>query len=293
MIAVEVLQQIQRIHIRSRRVVNDRLAGQYESVFKGQGMVFEEVRGYVPGDDVRSIDWNVTARTGQPFVKIMVEEREQTVMLVLDSSRSSSFGSRRRLKIELAAELCAVLAYSAIKNNDMVGLLIFTDRVELFLRPQKGRKHMMRLIRELLCFQPKGEGTRISAALEFVNQVLPRHAIVFLVSDFIATGYESALRITRRKHDTIAIAIDDPREQVLPDVGVVAVRDSESGRAIVVDTGSRRLRDAYADDAARRYAERNSLLKRLRIDLIEVRTDADYVGALRRFFRMRERRMQA
>lgn len=293
MIAAEVLQQIQRIHIRSRRVVNDRLAGQYESVFKGQGMVFEEVRGYVPGDDVRSIDWNVTARTGQPFVKIMVEEREQTVMLVLDASRSSSFGSRRRLKIELAAEMCAVLAYSAIKNNDKVGLLIFTDRVELFLRPQKGRKHMMRLIRELLCLQPEGQGTSITAALEFVNQVLPRHAIVFLVSDFIATGYESALRITRRKHDTIAVAIDDPREQVLPDVGVVAVRDSESGRAIVVDTGSRRLREAYADDATRRCADRNSLLKRLRIDLIEVRTDADYVGALRRFFRMRERRMQA
>ena len=293
MIPAEIMQQIQRLHIRSRRVVNDLLAGQYESVFKGQGMVFEEVRGYVPGDDVRTIDWNVTARTGQPFVKIMVEEREQTVMLVVDASASSHFGSRVRLKSALAAELCAVLAYSAVRNNDKVGLLIFTDRVELFLRPQKGRKHMLRVIRELLYFTPQGTGTRIAAALEYLNQVVPRHAIVFIVSDFMAAGYESALRITRRRHDTIAVAIDDPREQVLPDVGVIAVRDSETGREVLADTGRRPLREAYADDAARRIAARNSLLKRLRVDRIELRTDGDYIDALHRFFRMRERRMLA
>jgi len=292
-IPAEVMQQIQRMHIRTRRVVNDLLSGQYESVFKGQGMVFKEVREYVPGDDVRSIDWNVTARTGQPHIKVMTEEREQTVMLVVDGSASGRFGSRKRLKSELAAELCAVLAYSAIKNNDKVGLLIFTEQVELFVRPQKGRKHVLRVIRELLCFEPAGTGTNLSGALEYLNQVIARHAIVFIVSDFMAAKYESALRITRRKHDTIAVAVDDPREFILPNVGVISVRDCETGKEAVVDTGSRTLREAYEDDGERRRSHRSAVLKRARVDVIEVRTDTGYVDALHRFFRMRERRMLA
>ena len=293
MIPAEIMQQIQRIHIRTRRVVNDLLTGQYESVFKGQGMAFKEVRAYVPGDDVRSIDWNVTARTGHPHVKVMVEEREQTVMLVVDASASGRFGSRARLKCELAAEFCAVLAYSAIKNNDKVGLLVFTDRVERFVRPRKGRKHLLRLIREILYAEPVGRGTDIAAALDYVNQVVARHAIVFVVSDFLAGNYEASLRITGRKHDTIAVAVDDPREYTLPDVGVIAVRDSESGRESVVDTGSRRLREAYDEDASRRRAMRRDLLTRARVDLIELRTNEGYIDALHRFFRMRERRMLA
>jgi len=287
------MQQIQRIHIRSRRVVNDLLAGQYESVFKGQGMIFEEVREYVPGDDVRSIDWNVTARSGHPYVKVMVEEREQTVMLVVDASASTRFGSRVRLKSELVAELCAVLAYSANKNNDNVGLLIFTDRVECFVRPRKGRKHVLRIIRELLYFKPVGTGTNIAQALEYLNQVVSRHAIVFLVSDFMAGDYEAALRITSRRHDTIAVAVEDPRESELPDVGAIAVRDSETGHEVVVPTGSRRLRSAYAEVANHRRGERNGLLKRVRVDVIALQTDGSYIDALHRFFRMRERRMLA
>lgn len=293
MIPAEVMQRIQRMHIRTRRVVNNLLAGQYESVFKGQGMVFKEVREYVPGDDVRSIDWNVTARTGQPHIKVMTEEREQTVVLVVDGSGSTRFGSRSRFKSELCAELCAVLAYSAIKNNDKVGLLVFTDQVELYVRPGKGRTHVLRVIRELLCFEPRGVGTNLAGALDYLNQVIPRHGIVFIVSDFVAAQYESALRITRRRHDTIAVAVDDPREFVLPNVGVIAVRDSETGVETVVDTGSRRLREAYEDDGERRRGHRASVLKRARVDLIEVRTDADYVDALHQFFRMRERRMLA
>lgn len=293
MIPADVMQQIQRMHIRTRRVVNDLLAGQYESVFKGQGMVFKEVREYVPGDDVRSIDWNVTARTGHPHIKVMTEEREQTVMLVVDGSASGRFGSRSRLKRELAAELCAVLAYSAIKNNDKVGLLIFTEAVELFVRPGKGRKHILRVIREVLCFEPKGTGTNLSGALDYLNQVVVRHSIVFIVSDFMAAKYEAALQITRRKHDTIAVAVDDPREFILPNVGVIAVRDLETGVESLVDTGSRALREAYEEDGERRRQHRSALLKRARVDLVEVGTDTGYVDALHRFFRMREWRLLA
>lgn len=293
LIPADVMQQIQRIHIRTRRVVNDLLTGQYESVFKGQGMAFKEVRAYVPGDDVRSIDWNVTARTGHPHVKVMVEEREQTVMLVVDASASGRFGSRVRLKSELAAELCAVLAYSAIKNNDKVGLMVFTDRVERFVRPQKGRKHVLRLIREILFFEPAGRATDLAGALNYLNQVIPRHAVVFIISDFMASGYEAALRITRRKHDTIAVAVDDPREYELPDVGVIAVRDSESGRESVVDTSNRRLREAYEEEAFRRRDQRRDTLNRARVDVIEVDTFTGYIDALHLFFRMRERRKLA
>lgn len=285
--------QIQRIRIKTQRVVNDLLSGEYESVFKGQGMVFKEVREYVPGDDVRAIDWNVTARTGHPHVKVMTEERELTVMLVVDASASGRFGSGTRLKSELVAELGAVLAHAAIKNNDRVGLLIFTDEVELFVRPQKGRKHVLRVIREILCHEPTRRGTNIARALDYLNQVVKRRAVVFVISDFMDEDYETALRMTRRKHDTIAVAIDDPRELTLPDVGVIAVQDSETGETGIVDTHRAALRRDYAEDARIRLETRRALMERLRVDLITLEVEEDYVRALHRFFRMRERRMLA
>jgi len=293
MIPADVLQQIQRVHIRTRRVVNELLAGQYESVFKGQGMSFKEVRAYVPGDDVRAIDWNVTARTGEPHVKIMAEEREQTVMLVVDCSASTWFGSRVRFKNELIAELCAVLAHSATMNNDKVGLLLFSDHVERFIRPGKGRKHVLRVIRELLYFEPRGTGTHLAGALDYVNQVVSRHAIVFVVSDFMAAQFEPALRITSRKFDTIAVVVDDPGEFTLPNVGVISVRDCETGLEAMVDTSRRHVREAYEEDGERRRTHRAAVLRRSRVDVIEIQTDQGYATALHRFFRMRERRMLA
>jgi len=292
-IPASVMAQIQRIRIKTQRVVNDLLSGEYESVFKGQGMVFKEVREYVPGDDVRAIDWNVTARTGHPHVKVMTEERELTVMLVVDASASGRFGSGARYKSELVAELGAVLAHAAIKNNDRVGLLIFTDEVELFVRPQKGRKHVLRVIREILCHEPTRRGTNIARALDYLNQVVKRRAVVFVISDFMDEDYETALRMTRRKHDTIAMAIDDPRELTLPDVGVIAVQDSETGETGIVDTHRAALRRDYAEDARIRLETRRALMERLRVDLITLEVEEDYVRALHRFFRMRERRMLA
>ncbi len=291
MIPQEVMQQIRRIQIRTNRVVNNILAGQYESVFKGQGMEFHEVREYVPGDDIRMIDWNVTARTGHPHIKVLAEEREMTVMLLVDASGSGRFGSVGRFKNELAAELCAVLAFSAIKNNDKVGLIIFTDDVELFVPPAKGRKHVLRVIREVLYFEPKGKGTNIPEALHFMNGVVKRRSVTFLVSDFMATGYEAPLRIANRRHDMIAVAVTDPREEELPDVGLVSVYDAESDRETLVDTSNAQTRKAYAIEARKRAAERDDTLRRTRVDTIHVRTDGNYATELYRFFRMRERRL--
>lgn len=291
MIPSEVMAHIQRIQIRTNRMVNEALAGQYESVFKGQGMEFKEVREYVPGDDIRSIDWNVTARTGHPHVKVMAEERELTVMLMVDMSGSGRFGSVNRFKNELAAELCAVLAFSAIKNNDKVGLMIFTDEVELFVPPSKGRKHVLRVIREVLYFTPRRTGTDIPQALHYLNGVVKRRAVVFLISDFMATGYEAALRIANKKHDVIATAIVDPREETLPDVGWVAVRDAETGRETLIDSHDPALREAYAAAGKKRTDERNEIFRRNRIDAMQVRTDGSYVNELHRFFLMRERRL--
>ncbi len=290
MIPAEVMQHIRRIQIRTDRVVNDILAGQYHSVFKGQGMEFREVREYVPGDDVRSIDWNVTARTGAPHVKLMAEERELTVLLLVDASASGRFGSVNRFKNELAAEMCAVLAFSAIKNNDKVGLLIFTDRVELFVPPKKGRRHVLRVIREVLLFQPQGKGTDIAQALHYLNNVQRRRAVVFVVSDFMDEGYEAALCMAKRRHDLIAVTVTDPREERLPVVGRVAVRDAETGRECVVNTGDPRVRMAYEQEAQARVVRRNRIFQRSRVDALHVRTDTSYVDVLYRFFRMRERR---
>jgi len=290
MIPQEVMQKIRRIHIRTRRMVNEILAGQYESVFKGQGMEFREVRSYVPGDDIRSIDWNVTARTGEPHVKVMAEEREMTVMLVVDMSGSGRFGSVSRFKNELAAELCAVLAASAIKNNDKVGLVIFTDDVELYVPPKKGSRHVLRVIREVLYFTPRGIGTDIGKALGYLNSVIHRKAVVFLVSDFMAEGFETALRVAARRHDVIAITISDPRESVLPDIGRISVRDAETGREVLVNTSDPRVRQAYEQEGERRVARRDEILRRNRVDVMHATTDKPYVEEIYRFFKMRERR---
>lgn len=284
------MQQIRRIQIRTSHVVNDILAGQYESVFKGQGMEFREVREYVPGDDIRMIDWNVTARSGTPHVKLLAEERELTVMLVVDASGSGRFGSVSRFKNELAAELCAVLAISAIKNNDKVGLIIFTDEVELYVPPSKGRQHVLRVIREVLYFQPRRTGTDIPAALRFMNSVTRRRAVTFLVSDFMADDYEIPLRMAARRHDLIGVVVSDPREETLPNVGLVCVRDAETGQEALIDTADDAVRAAYAKEAAERARKRDQILQRTRVDAIHVRTDRPYVDEIYRFFRMRERR---
>ena len=284
------MQQIRRIQIRTSHVVNDILAGQYESVFKGQGMEFREVREYVPGDDIRMIDWNVTARSGTPHVKLLAEERELTVMLVVDASGSGRFGSVSRFKNELAAELCAVLAISAIKNNDKVGLIIFTDEVELYVPPSKGRQHVLRVIREVLYFQPRRTGTDIPAALRFMNSVTRRRAVTFLVSDFMADDFELPLRMAARRHDLIGVVVSDPREETLPNVGLVCVRDAETGQEALIDTADEAVRAAYAKEAAERARGRDQILQRTRVDAIRVRTDRPYVDEIYRFFRMRERR---
>lgn len=290
MIPAEVMKQIRRIQIRTSRVVNDILAGQYESVFKGQGMEFKEVREYVPGDDIRMIDWNVTARTNTPYVKLLSEERQLTVMLMVDASASGLFGSVTRFKNELAAELCAVLAFSAIKNNDNVGLIIFTDEVELYIPPNKGRKHVLRVIREVLYFEPKRKGTNIPAALHFLNGVTTRRAVAFLVSDFMAKDYEVPLRIANRRHDVIAVTVTDPREETLPDVGLIAVRDTETGRETLVNTSDESLRKQYARAAIERVKERSAVFMKTGVDAINVRTDQPYTAEIYRFFRMREKR---
>lgn len=273
-------------------MVNDVLAGQYESVFKGQGMEFKEVREYVPGDDVRAIDWNVTARTGHPHVKVLAEEREMTVMLLVDASGSGRFGSAARFKNEVAAELCAVLAFSAIHNNDKVGLLVFTDKIELYVPPKKGRQHVLRVIREVLFFKPKGRGTNIPAALHYLNGVVRRRAVVFLVSDFIADDYETALRIANKRHDVIAVAVTDPREEELPNVGLLCVRDTETGRETLVDTGDAEVRRQYAAAARKRAEQRDAIFRRTAVDAMHVRADEErsYLNELYRFFKMRERR---
>jgi uncharacterized protein (DUF58 family) len=290
MIPSEVMQNIRRIQIRTNRMVNEILGGQYQSVFKGQGMEFKEVREYVPGDDVRSIDWNVTARIGHPYVKLMEEERELTVMLLVDVSASGRFGSVSRFKNELAAELCAVMAFSAIKNNDKVGLIIFTDEVELYLPPEKGSKHVLRVIREVLYFEPKSRGTNIPGALHYLNSVIKRRAVAFVVSDFMARDYEPALRIANKRHDVIAVSVTDPREEVLPDAGLISVRDAETGKEALVNTSDARIRNGYAENARLRTIQRDEIFRRNKIDAMHVRTDQSYINEIHRFFRMRERR---
>mgnify|MGYP001596835919 CR=1 FL=1 len=289
MIPKEILQKVRRIEIRTRNVVESVLSGEYQSVFKGRGMEFSEVRTYNPGDDIRSIDWNVTARMGGPYVKKYVEERELTVMLVVDASASGGFGSVKQFKDEIAVELCALLAFSAIKNNDRVGLIIFTSEVEKYIPPKKGKNHVLRVIRELLYFKPEKKGTNIAEALGFLNRVQRKKAVVFCVSDFIAPPFEAPMRVAARRHDLIAITIADPREQELPDVGLIDLEDPETGHTLLVDTHDKNVRERYRQDAGRRTAALQSFFRAHGIDEIPIATEADYVEPLVKFFKKREK----
>lgn len=290
MLSSEQLKAVRKIQIRTSHLVSDLFAGQYQSVFKGRGMEFAEVRHYIPGDDIRTIDWNVTARSGVPHVKRFSEERELTVMLLVDTSRSTHFGSKRQLKSEVAAEIAALLAFSAIRNNDKVGLILFSDRIELALRPKKGTRHVLRVVRDVLSMNPSGTGTDITQALEHLSHVSKRRCVVFLISDFLDEGARLALKAANRRHDVIGVILDDPRDSVLPDVGMISLRDAESGETVVVDTGDVRVRSAYEAQAILRRRDRDRLLRSVDIDSIEVRTDRPYTEALLRFFRMRGRR---
>ena len=291
MIPRELAKKIRYIQIYTNKAVNDVLAGEYHSVFKGRGMEFDEVREYAPGDDVRTIDWNVTARTGHPYVKRYVEERELTVLFLVDLSASGAFGTREKLKNEVAAELCALLAFSAIKNNDKVGLIIFTGEIELYIPSKKGVSHVLRLIRDLLNFEPRQTQTDVAGALDFLGRVTHRRAVVFLVSDFIATGFEQRLRIAARRHDLIAVSLTDPRERTLPNVGLIDLEDAETGEIVTIDSGSARARRAWEVNARRREDELRSMLLSMSIDHIPVLTGHDYVRDLVGFFRLRERRL--
>lgn len=292
MIPKEILRKVRQIQIRTQRMVTDVFAGQYHSVFKGQGMEFHEVREYVPGDEIRAIDWNVTARTGVPFIKKFVEERELTVMLLVDISASNVFGSTAQMKKDLAAELAAVLAFAAIQNSDRVGLILFTDQVEGYIPPKKGTSHVLRVIREVLYFQPARKGTRLQPALDFLNQVTTRQCVVFLLSDYQDHGYERALRITARKHDLIGMIVGDKREQAWPAVGLVDWLDPETGRRFLVDTSDAATRRALG---TRQTQQRRDLLGFLRssgVDAVEVYAGEPYEKELIRFFRKRERRLR-
>ncbi|HRZ86981.1 MAG TPA: DUF58 domain-containing protein [bacterium] len=291
MIPKEILKKVRHIEIRTSRIVNDIFAGEYESVFKGRGMEFDAVREYQPGDEVRSIDWNVTARMGHPYVKRFVEERELTVMLVVDMSSSGKFGSVKWTKRDMAAELCAVLAFAAIKNNDKVGLIAFTDRIEKFIPPKKGSKHVLRVIRELLYLKPEGRRTDIACALEYLNKVSTRRTVTFLASDFMASGYEKALSIAHRRHDVVALRIADPRESDLPPVGFIELEDEETGDVILIDTGDAAVRAGFSSVTRQDKERREDFFKSIGLDFVTLQTDKPYIEPLMRFFRMRERRL--
>ena len=286
----EILKKIQRIEIFTNRLVNTVFAGEYESVFKGQGITFDEVREYQVGDEIRTIDWNVTARMGQAYIKKYVEERELVMMLIVDMSASTSFGSTTETKAEIAAEIAALLAFSAIKNNDKVGLICFTDTVEHFVAPRKGKRHVLRVVRDILHFQPQQPGTNIETALTFVDKVLKPHSVVFLISDFKDIGYEKQLRLSSKRHSLIAITLQDRREMELPDVGLIELEDAESGETMIVDTRSEEARQLYTELNQRADAERQQIFRASRIDSIHIRTDEPYVKPLIRFFRQRAAR---
>jgi len=285
-----VVRKIRQIEIRTNREVTDVLGGQYHSVFKGRGMEFEEVREYMPGDEVRSIDWNVTARFGHPYIKKFKEERELTVMLVVDLSASGQFGSSRQSKNELAAELAAVLAFSAIRNNDKVGLIMFTDQIEKYIAPKKGRRHVLRVVREILAFQPVGRGTDLELALDYLNRVQSRRAVTFVLSDFQDAGFEKKLRVAGKRHDVVALSLRDPREEELPAVGLIELRDAETGKRALVDSFNREVREGFAARARTRLESLREMCRKAGVDQVEIRTDTDYMMPLVKFFRKRGRR---
>ena len=286
----EVLKKVRRIEIVTRRFVNDVMAGEYHSVFKGRGMEFDEVREYQQGDDIRTIDWNVTARTGSPHVKRYVEERELTVMLMVDASSSGRFGTTRWQTGEMATELCAVLALSAIQNNDRVGLMIFTDQIEKFIPPKKGRRHVLRVIREIIAFRPTRGRTNLTVALDYINNILTRKSVVFLISDFFNNDIRSALAITNKRHDLIAVSINDPRETRLPAAGIIEFEDAETGELVALDTSSLGVRTSFEGMASIERQEMTALLRSLNIDHIALSTSEDYTIPLIRFFRERAKR---
>ena len=293
MLTNELIARVRRIEITTRQLVEDGLAGEYHSVFKGRGMEFDEVRQYIPGDDVRSIDWNVTARTGEPYVKSYVEERELTVMLAVDVSGSGDFGTRNSFKRELAVELAAVMSIAATTNNDKVGLLLFTDRMELLIPPLKGRSHVLRMLRDLLAFEPAGTGTDIRLALDTIYVLLKRRSIVFLISDFLADAgsYRQAMLVTNRRHDVAAFDISDPLEREMADVGVIALEDAETGRQRLVDTGDRQWRRDFAERVARLDAEKSDVLAAAGVDRVRLTTERDYIAEVGAFFKNRLQRM--
>jgi uncharacterized protein (DUF58 family) len=290
MIPKEILDKVRRIQITTSRVVTNVFAGEYKSVFKGRGLEFAEVREYTPGDELRSIDWNVTARMGKPFVKRHIEERELTVMILLDMSRSFYFGTVNNLKKNIAAEICCVLAMSATQNNDKVGLIVFTDRIEKFIPPRKGSRHVFKVVRAALYHEPTGTATDIPAAIRYLNQVVPKSTVTFLISDFYATGLKKPLSMASKRHDLIGMSITDPREMEMPKVGAVSLYDAETGRDYLLDTSDPAVRERYRLDAQKRMEDRKKLFYSVNVDFVDVNTAQPYEKAIIKFFRQREKR---
>jgi len=285
-----LLKKVRKIEIKTKGLSNHIFAGEYHTAFKGKGMAFSEVREYQPGDDIRSIDWNVTARYNAPFVKVFEEEREMTVMLLIDVSASGNFGTQEQFKRELATELAAILAFSAIKNNDKVGVIFFTDKVEQFIPPKKGKSHILRIIREVLAFQPTGKGTDIAGALEYFSAVIKKRSICFILSDFMSKEFDRPLKIASKKHDLVALRIHDTREDTLPNVGLVPMQDAETEEMIFVDTSSKKVRDNFAKNKAEAHEKLRKLFPASGVDLIDITTGTDYVKPLMNFFKTRGKR---
>jgi uncharacterized protein (DUF58 family) len=290
MLTKELLKQVRQIEIRTRGLVNQVFSGEYHSVFKGRGMEFSEVREYQFGDDIRNIDWNVTARFGHPFIKIFEEERELTVILLVDLSGSLLFGTVEKTKQQIAAELSAILAFSAMKNNDKVGLILFTDKIEKFVPPRKGKKHVLRVIREVLSFEPKGKATNLKSALEYMNNAIKKKSIVFLISDFMDEGYEKILRMVGKKHDLIGVVLNDRREFTLPKIGMIKLNDNETGEERWIDTSDLKVQKTIREMREKITQGRKTLFLTSRLDSIEVTTEENYIKPLIQFFRKRERR---
>ncbi|OGU75351.1 MAG: hypothetical protein A2V93_09805 [Ignavibacteria bacterium RBG_16_34_14] len=290
MLTKELLKQVRQIEIRTKGLVNQVFSGEYHSVFKGRGMEFSEVREYQFGDDIRNIDWNVTARFGHTFIKIFEEERELTVILLVDLSGSLLFGTVEKTKQQIAAELSAILAFSAMKNNDKVGLILFTDKIEKFVPPRKGQKHVLRVIREVLSFEPKGKATNLKSALEYMNNAIKKKSIVFLISDFMDEGYENILRIVGKKHDLIGVVLSDKREFSLPKIGMIKFKDTETGEDRWIDTSDSKVQKTVSEMRQRIMQRRKSLFLTSRLDSIDVNTEQSYIKPLVQFFRKREKR---
>lgn len=291
MLPRELIKRIRKLEITTRKVVSDMLAGQYHSVFKGRGMAFSEVRQYQPGDEIRTIDWNVTARMNEAYVKIFTEERELTVMLLVDVSASKDFGSGTRSKAEIAAEVAAQIAFSAIANNDRVGLVMFSNQVEEAIPPKKGKKHVLRLITEILTVKPKGKLTDLSLPLTYLSRIAKRKAVTFLISDFLAEGYDKALKLAARKHDLVPVVIHDPMEEAFPKLGIVDFEDPETGERLLVDTSDPLVRGRFSREMAKRREERRKLFKKLELDHVELKASEEYAISLQRFFQARSKRM--